>query len=87
MQQATSERPPTTTCFVGNVAYGVTEEQLGELFREVGPVKSFRCAALPVPPRSVPSAREVCIIFSAAQQLWKPVGVTLRTHLNSPCNG
>ena len=42
-----TERPPTTTCFVGNVAYGVTEDQLRELFREVGPVKSFRCATLP----------------------------------------
>lgn len=42
-----TERPPTTTCFVGNVAYGVTEDQLRELFREVGPVKSFRREALP----------------------------------------
>ncbi|CAL5225319.1 g8121 [Coccomyxa viridis] len=32
----------TCTCFVANLPFGVTEEQLREVFQDVGPVKSIR---------------------------------------------
>jgi len=31
-----------TSVFVGNIPYGVTEEQLKDIFSEAGPVVSFR---------------------------------------------
>ncbi|KAK9916985.1 hypothetical protein WJX75_009509 [Coccomyxa subellipsoidea] len=37
-----ANKAPTHTCFVTNLPYGVTEENLIEVFREVGPVKSTR---------------------------------------------
>jgi RNA recognition motif-containing protein len=33
---------PPKTVFVGNIAYGVTEEMLMDIFQEVGEVVSFR---------------------------------------------
>ena len=33
---------PSRVIFVGNIAYGVSEEQLIDIFREAGPVVSFR---------------------------------------------
>ena len=38
----TSKRPVPREVFVGNIAYETTEEQLEEVFREVGPVVKFR---------------------------------------------
>ena len=38
----TPKRPVPREVFVGNIAYETTEEQLEEVFREVGPVVKFR---------------------------------------------
>ncbi|CAL8467142.1 g6678 [Coccomyxa elongata] len=35
-------KAPTHTCFVTNLPYGVTEENLRDVFKEVGPIKSVR---------------------------------------------
>jgi len=35
-------RPPGTTIFVGNISYDTTEDQLKEVFSQVGNVVSFR---------------------------------------------
>eukprot|EP00210_Caulerpa_lentillifera_P001986 g1904.t1 len=37
-----SSRPPAPTIFIGNIPYDLPESTLVELFREIGPVKSFR---------------------------------------------
>merc|ERR1711928_207903 len=37
-----SKNHQMTSVFVGNIPYGVTEEQLKEIFSEAGPVVSFR---------------------------------------------
>jgi len=37
-----SGKTPSKVCFVGNIPYDVTEEQLIEVFNEVGPVVQFR---------------------------------------------
>ena len=39
---ATLKRPVPREVFVGNIAYETTEEQLEQIFREVGPVMKFR---------------------------------------------
>lgn len=39
-----STRPPSSSVFVGNIAYDQTEESMKKLFEQVGPVESFRCA-------------------------------------------
>lgn len=35
-------KPPTRTCFIGNLPWDIAEPQLRELFAEVGPIKTFR---------------------------------------------
>eukprot|EP00193_Tetraselmis_chui_P000761 CAMPEP_0177758894 /NCGR_PEP_ID=MMETSP0491_2-20121128/4434_1 /TAXON_ID=63592 /ORGANISM="Tetraselmis chuii, Strain PLY429" /LENGTH=297 /DNA_ID=CAMNT_0019274671 /DNA_START=94 /DNA_END=983 /DNA_ORIENTATION=- len=37
-----AQRPPSTTIFIGNIPYDVSEDDLKEVFSEVGPVKSLR---------------------------------------------
>eukprot|EP00894_Picocystis_sp_ML_P001967 jgi/Pico_ML_1/52484/g3183.t1 len=37
-----STRPPSSSVFVGNIAYDQTEESMKKLFEQVGPVESFR---------------------------------------------
>lgn len=36
-----------TTYIVGNIPFDCTEEQLIDVFKEVGPVESFRCVIIP----------------------------------------
>ena len=38
-------RPGATSVFIGNIPYGVTEDDLKKIFSTAGPVESMRCAA------------------------------------------
>jgi hypothetical protein len=52
-------QPPDAPCTtaVGNLPYDMTENDLGNLFGEVGPVKHVRCgAAFPLAPCRPPAA-------------------------------
>ena len=45
---ANDRHRPCPMTAVGNIPYGVSEADLGEIFGRVGQVKSFRCAQAPV---------------------------------------